>query len=95
MPRHQQSPNSTVKVLDTAAGKILCIADLRGRLSNVNDLVREVNAKAVIHTGDFGFFGESLLHQMFGSVCFGTCSRSLSCEQAPGPDLCTENTSVW
>jgi len=46
--------------LDTVAGKILCIADVRGRLSSLNDLAKEVGAKAVIHTGDFGFFGELL-----------------------------------
>jgi hypothetical protein len=57
MPRNQQTLNSQTRVLDTVAGRILCIADLRGRLSNVNDLAREVNAKMVIHTGDFGFFG--------------------------------------
>lgn len=49
--------NTQTKVLDTAHGRILCIADIRGRLSALNDLAREVNAKAIIHTGDFGFFG--------------------------------------
>lgn len=35
------------------------MADIRGRLSGLNDLAREAGAKAIIHTGDFGFFGES------------------------------------
>lgn len=53
--------NTLTKVLDTAHGRILCIADIRGRLSALNDLAREANAKAIIHTGDFGFFGAATL----------------------------------
>lgn len=49
--------NTQTKILDTNHGRILCIADIRGRLSSLNDLAREANAKAIIHTGDFGFFG--------------------------------------
>ncbi|KAI9507196.1 hypothetical protein F5148DRAFT_981701 [Russula earlei] len=48
--------NTQTKVIDTVHGRILCIADIRGRLSSLNDLAREENAKAIIHTGDFGFF---------------------------------------
>ena len=49
--------NTQTKVFDTAHGRLLCIADIRGRLSALNDLAREANAFAIIHTGDFGFFG--------------------------------------
>lgn len=49
--------NTQTKVIDTVSGRILCIADVRGRLSSLNDMAREANAKAIIHTGDFGFFG--------------------------------------
>ena len=58
LPPHA-SVNTQTKVIDTVAGRILCIADVRGKLSSLNDMAREVNAKAIIHTGDFGFFGES------------------------------------
>ena len=51
--------NTQTKLIDTVHGRILCIADVRGRLSSLNDLAREANAKAIIHTGDFGFFGPS------------------------------------
>lgn len=51
--------NTQTKLIDTVHGRILCIADVRGRLSSLNDLAREANAKAIIHTGDFGFFGLS------------------------------------
>jgi hypothetical protein len=57
-PRPQVQVNTHTKVLDTTHGRILCIADIRGRLSGLNDLAREANAKAIIHTGDFGFFGQ-------------------------------------
>ncbi|KAK0206028.1 hypothetical protein DFS33DRAFT_1311797 [Desarmillaria ectypa] len=51
-------------VLDTAHGRILCIADIRGRLSALNDLARENQAIAIIHTGDFGFFEATSLDRI-------------------------------
>ncbi|KAF5390075.1 hypothetical protein D9757_003751 [Collybiopsis confluens] len=56
--------NTTTKTFDTAHGRILCIADIRGRHSAINDLAREANAVAVIHTGDFGFFESSSLERI-------------------------------
>ncbi|KAF8171818.1 hypothetical protein BJ912DRAFT_1065992 [Pholiota molesta] len=56
--------NTQTKVLDTTHGRILCIADIRGRLSALNDLAREVNASAIIHTGDFGFFEATSLDRI-------------------------------
>ncbi|KAJ3868016.1 hypothetical protein EV359DRAFT_33110 [Lentinula novae-zelandiae] len=56
--------NTTTKTFDTAHGRILCIADIRGRLSAIDDLAREVNAVAVIHTGDFGFFEATSLDRI-------------------------------
>ncbi|KAJ4468728.1 hypothetical protein J3R30DRAFT_1598991 [Lentinula aciculospora] len=56
--------STTTKTFDTAHGRILCIADIRGRLSAINDLAREVNAVAVIHTGDFGFFETNSLDRI-------------------------------
>ncbi len=53
--------NTRTKVLDTVSGRILCIADIRGRVSVFNEMAREAKAKAVIHTGDFGFFGEQAI----------------------------------
>lgn len=50
--------NTETTVLDSAAGRILCIADVRGKLSSLNQLARDARAVAIIHTGDFGFFGE-------------------------------------
>ena len=55
-PRPQQV-NTQTKLIDTVHGRILCVADIRGALSSLNDRARETNAKAIIHTGDFGFFG--------------------------------------
>lgn len=59
-PAPQVKVNTQTTVLDTHHGRLLCIADIRGKLSSLNDLAREVNAKAIIHTGDFGFFGALL-----------------------------------
>ncbi|KIY45172.1 hypothetical protein FISHEDRAFT_49959 [Fistulina hepatica ATCC 64428] len=64
LPRPQNHVNTQTSVLDTHHGRILCIADIRGRLSAINDLAREVNASAVIHTGDFGFFEADSLQRI-------------------------------
>jgi hypothetical protein len=56
-PKSAYQVNTQTKVLDTHHGRLLCIADIRGKLSSLNDLAREADAKAIIHTGDFGFFG--------------------------------------
>ena len=61
-PQHQV--NTQTKVFDTAQGRLLCIADIRGRLSALNDLAREANASAIIHTGDFGFYDEASLDRI-------------------------------
>jgi hypothetical protein len=56
--QHQRTAvNTQTKVLDTIQGRILCIADIRGNISHLNTLAQEANAKAIIHTGDFGFIG--------------------------------------
>lgn len=60
MPKPQSQVNTQTKLIDSVHGRILCVADVRGRLSHINDLARELGAKAVIHTGDFGFYGTSL-----------------------------------
>jgi hypothetical protein len=52
--------NTSTSVLDSAGGRILCIADVRGHLSTLNQLARDARAVAIIHTGDFGFFGQSV-----------------------------------
>jgi hypothetical protein len=57
MPGQKPVVNTQTKVLDTVHGRILCLADIRGNLSHLNTLAAEANAKAIIHTGDFGFIG--------------------------------------
>ncbi|THV04486.1 hypothetical protein K435DRAFT_850754 [Dendrothele bispora CBS 962.96] len=58
------APNTQTKIFDSAHGRILCVADIRGRVSALNDLAREANAVAIIHTGDFGFFEASSLDRI-------------------------------
>ncbi|KAF7290023.1 DUF2433 domain-containing protein [Mycena chlorophos] len=57
-------PPPRSQVLETASGRILCIADIRGRLAALNDLAKAANAVAIIHTGDFGFLDAESLHKM-------------------------------
>ncbi|KAF7294097.1 Ser/Thr protein phosphatase [Mycena kentingensis (nom. inval.)] len=47
-----------------AQGRILCIADIRGRVSALNQLARDANADAIIHTGDFGFLDATSLPKL-------------------------------
>lgn len=63
-PRVQYQVNTQTKVLDSAHGRILCIADIRGRISALNDMARDANAISVIHTGDFGFFESPSLERI-------------------------------
>ncbi|KAF5364303.1 hypothetical protein D9756_000914 [Leucocoprinus leucothites] len=51
-------------VLDAGHARVLCIADIRGKLSSLNDLARQENAAAIIHTGDFGFFDANSLDRI-------------------------------
>ncbi len=35
---------------------IVCITETKGHLRNINEIARRHNARAIIHTGDFGFY---------------------------------------
>jgi hypothetical protein len=54
-PQHDTAPHKLLEV--EQHGRILCLADVRGRLSTLNELAQDAGAVAIIHTGDFGFFG--------------------------------------
>ncbi|KIR51036.1 hypothetical protein I315_06496 [Cryptococcus gattii Ru294] len=45
-------------------GRILCVADIRGDYHELNRLIREHDATAVIHTGDFGFMTAESVDRM-------------------------------
>ncbi|KAK4056530.1 hypothetical protein OIO90_002377 [Microbotryomycetes sp. JL221] len=53
--------SNRVDVINTAGGRILCIADIRGAISILNALAAEHGAVAIIHTGDFGFYERTSL----------------------------------
>ncbi|KAF9381212.1 hypothetical protein CPB97_007891 [Podila verticillata] len=46
----------TLSTINTPAGKVLCVADLRGNISQLDELVDQTGAKLIIHCGDFGFY---------------------------------------
>ncbi|KAI9499272.1 hypothetical protein BDB00DRAFT_226710 [Zychaea mexicana] len=59
------SPNHNGSSLMNIDGKrILCTADVRGNISQLNVLAREANADYIIHTGDFGFYDRSSLDRI-------------------------------
>ncbi|KDN36050.1 hypothetical protein K437DRAFT_63692 [Tilletiaria anomala UBC 951] len=53
--------NNQTYAIDGPNGRILCVADVRGNISSLNQLAAEHQAKAIIHTGDFGFYEASSL----------------------------------
>ncbi|KAK8844699.1 hypothetical protein IAR55_006548 [Kwoniella newhampshirensis] len=55
-------------VLAGKTGRILCVADIRGDYHELNRLIREHEATAVIHTGDFGFMTSESLERMSDKI---------------------------
>ncbi|GAA5937405.1 hypothetical protein JCM10213_007224 [Rhodosporidiobolus nylandii] len=53
--------STRVDVINTDGGRILCVADVRGAISTLNQLAAEHSAVAIIHGGDFGFYEPSSL----------------------------------
>ncbi|OCF34791.1 hypothetical protein I316_03335 [Kwoniella heveanensis BCC8398] len=59
------TPSTPAKVvLAGKTGRILCVADIRGDYHELNRLIREHEATAVIHTGDFGFMTQESVDRM-------------------------------
>ncbi|KAI9896598.1 hypothetical protein N3K66_008770 [Trichothecium roseum] len=52
------------RVIQTGPIRVLCIADVRGNLSSLNDLARQARADHIIHTGDFGFYDDTSLERI-------------------------------
>jgi hypothetical protein len=67
------------RIIQSGSTRILCIADVRGRLrkdlggshltwlgnlSSLNDLARTANADYILHTGDFGFYDQTSLERI-------------------------------
>ncbi|KAG8822779.1 hypothetical protein FRC19_005226 [Serendipita sp. 401] len=75
MPGQRPAINTQTKVLDTVQGRLLCIADIRGNLAHLNTLAAEANAKAIIHTGDFGFIDAASLDRI-SDRSLSSCGRT-------------------
>ncbi|CEL59220.1 putative protein C16H5,12c OS=Schizosaccharomyces pombe (strain 972 / ATCC 24843) GN=SPBC16H5.12c PE=1 SV=3 [Rhizoctonia solani AG-1 IB] len=79
--------NTSTSVLDSAGGRILCIADVRGHLSTLNQLARDARAVAIIHTGDFGFFEPSSVERISDRTLRHLVSYSPLIPQDDRPNL--------
>lgn len=58
---HQiEEPKSSQKIkvttLPTAVQKVILVSGISGKLSLINDIAKQWSARAIIHTGNFGFF---------------------------------------
>ncbi|GAA6005162.1 hypothetical protein JCM10207_008527 [Rhodosporidiobolus poonsookiae] len=60
-PAVVDSVSSRVDVIQTDGGRVLCVADVRGNISTLNQLAADHSAVAIIHSGDFGFYEPSSL----------------------------------
>ncbi|KAI8373093.1 uncharacterized protein BYT42DRAFT_579167 [Radiomyces spectabilis] len=58
------SNSSRADVVHIEGKRILCTADVRGCISQLNQLATEANADFIIHTGDFGFYEQSSLERI-------------------------------
>ncbi|CAD6573886.1 MAG: hypothetical protein TREMPRED_000956 [Tremellales sp. Tagirdzhanova-0007] len=71
-PPHAEKMSSITSaprtVLAGKTGRILCVADIRGDYHELNRLIREHEATAVIHTGDFGFINADSLERMSDKI---------------------------
>ncbi|GAB7365292.1 hypothetical protein MBLNU230_g6373t1 [Neophaeotheca triangularis] len=52
------------RVQQIGHARVLCIADVRGNLRQLNELARNAKADYVIHTGDFGFYDNTSLDRI-------------------------------
>ncbi|KAK0899923.1 hypothetical protein LTR02_009419 [Friedmanniomyces endolithicus] len=52
------------RVQQIGHARVLCIADVRGNLRQLNDHARNANADYIIHTGDFGFYDNASLDRI-------------------------------
>ncbi|KAF8603430.1 hypothetical protein BDV93DRAFT_162892 [Ceratobasidium sp. AG-I] len=86
--------NTETTVLDSAAGRILCIADVRGKLSSLNQLARDARAVAIIHTGDFGFFEQSSVERISERTLRHLISYSPLVEPEDRPALLASEASL-
>ncbi|KAI5370600.1 Putative metallo-dependent phosphatase [Septoria linicola] len=52
------------RVQQIGHARVLCIADVRGNLRQLNELAHSAKADYIIHTGDFGFYDDTSLDRI-------------------------------
>ncbi|CAK1354754.1 unnamed protein product [Cercospora beticola] len=52
------------RVQQIGHARVLCIADVRGNLRQLNELAHNAKADYIIHTGDFGFYDDTSLDRI-------------------------------
>ncbi|KAF2209393.1 hypothetical protein CERZMDRAFT_122184 [Cercospora zeae-maydis SCOH1-5] len=52
------------RVQQVGHARVLCIADVRGNLRQLNELAHNAKADYIIHTGDFGFYDDTSLDRI-------------------------------
>lgn len=64
MSRYNNYNNANGRVIKADNARILCVADIRGQLSSLNQLASQYDATHILHTGDFGFYDSTSLERM-------------------------------
>ncbi|WFD42752.1 hypothetical protein MPSI1_001401 [Malassezia psittaci] len=57
-----------VSVLHGSYGRIVFVSDIRGNVRLLNQIASETKARAIVHTGDFGFFASDSLPRLSDRV---------------------------
>ncbi|KAK5162768.1 uncharacterized protein LTR77_011199 [Saxophila tyrrhenica] len=52
------------RVQQIGHARVLCIADVRGNLRQLNELARNAKAEYILHTGDFGFYDHASIERI-------------------------------
>lgn len=58
------TPSPQVKLLTSSGKRILCVAEIRGQLSKLNELAKKYDASCIIHSGNFGFFDSNSISRI-------------------------------
>lgn len=62
--------DSNVTVMNAHGNRILCIAEIRGQLSQLNNLAKKYKASCIIHSGNFGFFDSGSINRISPTYVF-------------------------
>lgn len=64
LPSKSAASDPNVTVMNAHGNRILCLAEIRGQLSQLNNLAKKYEASCIIHSGNFGFFDSGSINRI-------------------------------